>query len=929
MRLRTSLAVMALLLWSLPAVAQVSTGTVIGTIQDESNAVLPGVTVTATSPAAPGGPAVVITDAQGQFRLTELNPGLYELTAVLPGFATYEETELRVNVAATFERNITLPLATVAETITVTGESPVVDARTTGVQTNVSQEIIDNVPTSRMGMGSYIAYLPGVSPSSYNKTAPMNVMGSDSGELSYNVDGIHTNSLNGGSWGFGEVDSYEEVNVQLLGASTEFQRAAGGVLNIVSKSGTNQYQFSAMGFWQPKDLVANHVTLPCNCPEGDTGFKFLIWRDWGMNAGGPAIKDRLWFYSGVSSRGFLFRNPGAATIPKDQRWNRFDAGIQSKVTWKINDNNTYKSSMYYEWYEYNYPEAPTQQTPLESVAWFPGDEWNFSHEVTSILSSSTVLTTRFTRHHYPYSWEGFFAASPTTPGRQDTLTGVQSGNINSQSYYVTPRRKTVEAKLNQYFGGERVNHNVRFGVQWNRSDYMRQGAWAGGIFFYDFDGQPDEAVTTGPDLQRSQIRGTAFWIEDEINIGNRVTIVPGFRYDNQSAYSPDQAKFDIQKPLVEGILVRIRRWEDTSEIISGVGTLFSQNVVSPRFGTNVKLTDDGKTILRATAGRYYNPIDHAGGGGSLYGIYPGRSTTTRLGWDPLTQDYSTIISVTEPGTNRGADPNTVGEFTDQYSVGIDRELVGNVGLHVSLVHKRADDIIGEQEINGVYGFDTHLVPDFTGGPGPDTVGVTVPTRPLLSNASDRFYQRTNIDGYFRKYTGIITQVTKRMSNNWSALVGYSYGVAKGIRSGGRDPNGFINTDGARLDPEDRPHMFKVAGVFNVPKIDMQFTANLALSDGEVFNRRVSVRLPQGRTNINLDAPGVFRNPFIQWLHVRITKNLLRAGHRRLELTAEIRNVFNESSNDAQASTTYNSPLFGLQRQFAYPRQLLFMARGYF
>ena len=475
MKLRTCALVGAVLLWSLPAVAQVSTGRVIGTIVDESGAVLPGVTVTVAEPSR-SFTRVVVTDAQGQYRLVELEPGLYTLTAVLPGFAAYEETELTVQVAATFERNITLPLATVAETITVTGESPVVDARAAGVQTNVSQEIVDNVPTSRMGLGGYIAYLPGVSPSSYNKTSGMNVMGSGSSELSYNVDGIHTNSItSGGSWGFQEIDSFEEVNMQLTGASAEWQRSAGGVLNIVSKSGTNQYQFTAGGFWQPKNLVATHVVLPCNCPEGDTSFKFLIWRDWTLNAGGPIVKDNAWFYTGASSRGFLFRNPGSPTIPKDQRWNRFDAGWQSKVTWKLSENHTYKSSMYYEWYEYNYPEAPTQQIPLESVAWFPGDEWNFSHELTSILSASTVLTTRLTRHHYPYSWEGFFAASQTTPGRRDLLTGVQSGNISSQSYYVSPRRWTAEAKLNQYFGGDRVNHNVRFGTQWHRSHYLRQG----------------------------------------------------------------------------------------------------------------------------------------------------------------------------------------------------------------------------------------------------------------------------------------------------------------------------------------------------------------------------------------------------------------------------------------------------------------------
>jgi len=122
---------------------------VFGVVRDESRAVLPGATVTVTSPAMPGGPVTVVSNEQGEYRLVGLTPGIYKMSVVLNGFSTDEEGDLRVAAGGTTERNVGLVLATVAETITVSGQSPLVETRRAGIAQTQTREAIEAVPLER------------------------------------------------------------------------------------------------------------------------------------------------------------------------------------------------------------------------------------------------------------------------------------------------------------------------------------------------------------------------------------------------------------------------------------------------------------------------------------------------------------------------------------------------------------------------------------------------------------------------------------------------------------------------------------------------------------------------------------------------------------------------------------------------------------
>jgi hypothetical protein len=922
MRVRAVVFALVPFLFTLSVEAQVLTGNMIGVVRDDSGAVLPGVTVTAESPSRPSGPASTTTNAQGEYRLTALEPGLYVLTISLPGFSTYQEQELRVLVGGTIERNVTLGVAAVAETITVSGQSPVIDARQTGISATITQETVAAVPQgTRIHISGLMATMPGVSPGNYNRMSAMNVMGSGGAETSYMQDGILSNSLkSGSSYSNMEGDGTEEIQVMILGASVEYQQAQGGVMNVVGKTGTNRFRGDATVYWQPADWSSQPVKVSCNCPEGNTGFDWYIHQDYSAHAGGPIIKDRAWFFTGVTNYGIAIRNPGAPTIPEDFRWNRYNARTNTKGTWKVNNKVNFQQTFYYDWWEYTLPEFPTITTPLEALDWYVGEIRDSASEVTATLSSSTVMTARYVIHYMP---EGHIGFGPqyskndiTTPQRFDQFTGITTGNY-SPATISQPRRDDIQFKLNRYISGERMSHNVRFGVQISYGRSLEGSVVPSGVRYLDLNGQPDQAQFTGPASYNAAATSQGYWLEDELNIGHRLTLVPGVRFDHMKASSPDAPTINPSSLTEHGApWAPYYSFEDTGGTIAGLGDLYTWNKVSPRVGVNWKPTSSDKTVVRATAGRYYRPLFL----NDYLNVHPGIATTTLARYNPATSSYSTILSITDPRANIAVDPDTQSPWTNQFSIGVDHEIARNMAISASVVHKKWGDQIGWRDIGGTYGTQTVTAPN-----GPLTV------YPLLSGTTSQKFLRTNPAGFFNKYTGAMFSLTRRYANRWMASAGYSYGVTEGLQptgNTGRDPNDLINLAG-RQSPQDRPHLFNLNGIYQVPRVNVQVSGNLQLSSGLPYGPQIQVRLPQGTRNIYYDAPGSYRTPSEQWLHFRVGKRFFERNGRYFELAGELRNALQETSIANIITQVTASPNFGRPATWAYPRRFAIMTRGVF
>src|SRR6185312_16199714 len=328
-----------------------------------------------------------------------------------------------------------------------------------------------------------------------------------------------------------------------------------------------------------------------------------------------------------------------------------------------------------------------------------------------------------------------------------------------------------------------------------------------------------------------------------VRISERITTSLGLRFDRDRAISPDLPAHDAQG-------------NETGATVAGLGTLYTWNVFSPRLGVTVKITNDGRTVARASFGRFHQGILS----GELGPVHPGMTPTTTAAYDPATAQYSRIISVVDPTANIRLDPNTKSPRTDQIAAGVDREIAKNTYLAVTYVRKDGADYIGWTDTGGIYTAGTRTLAD----------GRIIPVQLLANGAAARRFFLTNPDEYTLRYNGVVTAFEKRWSDGWQALVSYTLSKTDGLEpsngapvgSGqasstfgngntfGRDPNTLTNATG--LLGNDRTHVFRMLGSAAVPHIGFTLAANLQYLTGQPWASSAQVSLPQGLTRILLE-----------------------------------------------------------------------------
>ena len=302
-------AVLVCLALAVPASAQEQRGSIEGVVRDSSGAVMPGATIEARSPALVG-VASAVTDTEGIYRFPALPPGTYEITGTLSGFAPAKVDKIALELGQVLRVNLTLAVAAVAESVTVSGESPLIDVKQNAASLSITQEVIDRIPKGR-NFTSVITYAPGTSDES--RGGGVMVDGASGAENRYVVDGMDTTTIRTGvsgrgtGTGTGEVrtDFVQEVQVKQSGYNAEYRAATGGVVSAITKSGSNAYHGSAGIYFRSEDLmgdtrptlrlnpidqrIAEYVTTP---PADFQNYEPVL------SLGGPIMRDRMWFFAG-------------------------------------------------------------------------------------------------------------------------------------------------------------------------------------------------------------------------------------------------------------------------------------------------------------------------------------------------------------------------------------------------------------------------------------------------------------------------------------------------------------------------------------------------------------------------------------------------------------------------------------------------------
>jgi hypothetical protein len=304
-------------------------------------------------------------------------------------------------------------------------------------------------------------------------------------------------------------------------------------------------------------------------------------------------------------------------------------------------------------------------------------------------------------------------------------------------------------------------------------------------------------------------------------------------------------------------------------------------------------------------------------------------------FDPATGAYTTFSSVVD-AKNLRIDSNTRSPRTDEYSIGVDRELGGRLSASVAYVHKTAGDYIGWTDVGGQYRDDTQTLPD----------GRIIPVRVLVNSTADRRFLMTNPDGYFMKYDGLVVAAEKRPFKGWEMFGSYTYSRVYGLQSNsgatpggsqlstvanstpitfGQDPNDLTNARG-RL-PNDRPHVFRMMGRVDVPRTGVAISANFQYFSGKPWAATTLVSLPQNKQQrILLEPRGSRRLSSPSLLDVRLSKRIFSRESARVEVLVDVLNVLNDTAQEELVTDDLFSPNFARPSIFTDPRRAMIGVR---
>jgi hypothetical protein len=704
--------------------AALAQSAIAGAVKDATGAVLPGVTVEASSPALIERVRTVATDAAGLYRIIDLRPGIYTVTFTLPGFNTIrrEGIELPANFTSTI--NAELRVGAIEETVTVTGDSPVVDVKSATQQQVLSRDLLDAVPTGRniWAVGSTLTGVtlsaPDVGGTAGMQQTYMAVHGSQRRDNSIQVDGMSVNGIEGD----GAIQNYfndgmfQEMSYQTGALSAEVQ-ASGVRLNMIPKEGGNAFKGSLFlsrtpGSWQSNNFTDELRATGLRAPN-----RVERIQDFNPSLGGPIKKDRLWFFTSFRRWGvdqtitdsFYNLDPAHLTyVPADGANGRTlkptvdDNIIKSgvvRLTWQM--ASKHKFSAYIDRIvKFRGHECPALYAEEACGIRSPKRYFTTQAKYTATLSSKLLLEAGFSENDETYSTnEAQPSVGPTDIPRFDRTTGAAWGAPQGPFYFRSPDRYTYTGAMSYVTG----THAIKSGLQWGTGGNRHQRSLQNGVdLIQEYRNGAPVSVQTYNTTQWSAERikyDLGLYVQDSWTM-NRLTLNPGLRMEFFNTYIPNEgAPPGRFVPLREyGPIYDLPNWKDPWV---------------PRLGGVYDLTGDGKTAIKGHVGKYMTAFSTVG----FAQVYnPLRQETDRRNWTDANRDdvaqNSEIGAINTPFNTTGAlnrvpDPDIERPYQWEYSVGGQRELVRGVSVSANWVRRSWRRLIWTD--NTLVSFDDYTI----------------------------------------------------------------------------------------------------------------------------------------------------------------------------------------------------------------------------
>src|SRR5262245_48017213 len=695
-----------------------STGTITGKVTDSSGGVLPGVTVNATSPSMMGVQSVV-TNTEGIYRFPGVPPGTYTVTYELPGFNTLKREGIDIRLGFTATINVELTVASLQETVTVTGESPVIDTTTTRTQQNFKLEQLQSLPNAR-DMWALLAVSPGVAVNRIDVGG--NRAGTQAGYTAYGftgqvrvlIEGINTTEGTGGAGFYFDYASLEEAFLGTTGQTAEMPNP-GVQSQFIARSGGNKFAGEYHVDWynnsfQGKNLPDSYTAA--NAFKGTNGSnrilpganEILDYYDHDINAGGPIKKDKLWYFGTARAQ------QNKVAQPNFQFDKTFDTklwNLVGKGTYQLNQKN--KLIGYYQWgqkiqpnrlpfatYTYKSPEQTYKQN---SGSWVYKGEWN------STVNDKLYVEARYGDFGYYFP---LVTNSPDNFFWHDTGALISEGAHQAQQ--LDRDRAQYTAAATYFLDTSKGSHTIKMGGEllqeksWEGYTSRRGGTsnieqiYANGVsnqvIFVIPTARSVNSLSAHNDLlSKAALDAVGFFVNDTWATG-RSTINLGLRYDRYHGWLPEQ---EVLGATVGPVTV-VGKTQDEMSLYT------MSNLFAPRLGYVYDLNGNGKTVIKANYGFYWhnpgvvisqnaNPNiasksatytwnDQAGCAGCINGDkrwQPGEQSAA-----PTAQALSGTIKLA---------PDIRAPYSHEASVWVERQLSQTMGVRAGFVYKTQDDLI--------------------------------------------------------------------------------------------------------------------------------------------------------------------------------------------------------------------------------------------
>jgi Carboxypeptidase regulatory-like domain len=925
-----------------PAAAQrISASSIAGTVVDESGAVLPGVTITAKSPALQVPQLETVTDTTGRYRFADLPAGVYSIRCELAGFQPLVREGLELSVGFAARVDVALKVGSVEETLTVTGASPIVDVTTTRGGETLSSAVMNTIPITptyadlvRMTPGAQVSTTPNIGVLGNSALTSFTAYGL-SGQTQVMLDGVDSPIQT-----FPDFASAQEIDVKTFGNTADVA-SPGVMFNFVMKSGGNDYHGRFAEQFMNHSLQSTNVDDALRAQGIGTGDAVSYYNDTSGELGGRIIRDKLWFYGALHDRRNERTVTGAALNPGPD--GVYGTGDEPPFLPQASTTNgTFKAS-YQMTPKYQLVGFYTRERTVDngvygtkgaprfvpydatSVLYYNPRNWKVDFQGTP--SNRVIFQAQFGRSMYLANYQdepGFADVTARWDRETQIYTGgsiTQNGNFAETNRPNNRLQSTGSLSYTpeSFLGGK---HYFKVGYRvWLQDTEAQEPNHAAGNYQLTYDvvngvhHTPVEIqIFNFPVTPLNKLNQYSLYITDSWQVGKRLTFNLGTRFDRTRAFLPAQTK-------------------EAGQFSTGgsypAQDINSWNMPAPRAAFALDVTGDGKTVVKGTYGwfNYDMPVTFA----EAYN--PNNAVVTTYRWhdlnhnnnyDPgevnLDTNGSDFISIVGSANNI-INPNLKQTHAHELTGLLERQLIPNMSARVLYVYKRIVDDYTAINILRPYSAYTNQIarvdpgPDGVTGTADDGGNVIVYDYPTAYRGSafigNQYQNRTSDrEDYFQS---LEFTLNKRTTGRWGAMTSFS------ATKNHRWLVGIPQSPNDDYFPLDTTWVwdYKASASYQLPA-DIQFSTLLDLQNGAYGQRTYTFRsIPQSSTvTLRLEPFGAEQGPMRYTMNLRASK-IFKLGKNRMRFDVDALNTFN--ANTAWVSTYVSGPTFGYTTAILSPR----------